>query len=342
MRLASRALLLFNHAVLTADVRFEGWTVEDWGRFLHLWKPRADASVEPTRARGGLIVIHDGSRVRKLLHTHHGRIDAPGPWPASLALLAETHHASWAVGAHVGALDELMERFGAQARRGDDLTAQTLSLVGIARDMLVEGAVESWPRRLKGVPPPTTTMVRRALDSVCADGRAILLGMFENGELWTSFVARRRGHGFDVIAGPDELRASMGLLSGDWRRDYRHLVRVVEDHYAPLSLGCFAEVGTFRALQVDGRPGAWGRAVALRDIVVSPMPAAVRLAVGLDGARFAFESLRVVTSRIDAFGILEPALRSMRKRLGPIAGDKDMENVLGFDVMAALRALLKR
>ncbi len=328
--------------MLTADVRFEGWTAEDWRRFLHLWQPRAHPAEEPNRPRGGLVVIHDGSRIRKMLHTHGGRVTAPGGWPAKLSDLADAQRASWAVAAHTGALDELMERFGAQARRGDDLTVQSLALVGIVRDMLAEGAVDSWPRRLRGVPAPTAAMVRRALDSVCTDGHAILLGMFAEGELWTSFVARRRGNGFDVIAGPDELRPAMGLLSGDWRRDYRHLVRVVEDHYAPLALGCFAEVPTFRALQVDGRPGAWGRAVALRDVVVSPMPAAVRLAVGLDGARFAFESLRLVTSRVDALGIFEPALRSMRKRLGPLAGDKDMEHVLGFDVMAALRALLKR
>jgi hypothetical protein len=328
--------------VLTADVRFEGWTAEDWGRFLHLWQPRVVPANEPARALGGLIVIHDGARIRKMLHTRTGRVKASGAWPAPLAELAETHRASWTVAAHFGALDELMERFGAQARRGDDLTVQALSLLGIARDMLVEGAVDTWPRRLRGVPPPTAAMVRRALDSVCADGRAILLGMFADGDLWTSIALRRRGTGFDVIAGPDELRPAMGLLSGDWRRDYRHLVRVVEDRYAPLAMGCFSEVATFRALQVDGRPGAWGRAVALRDIVVSPMPAAVRLAVGLDGARFAFESFRLVTSRVDAFGLLEPALRRVRKRLGPIAGDKDMEHVLGFDLMAALRALLKR
>jgi hypothetical protein len=328
--------------VLTADVRFEGWTAQDWRRFLHLWQPRAALTPAPDRPTGGLIVIHDGARIRKMLHTTTGRVQSLGPWPVTLAHLAETHGASWAVAAHTGALDELMERFGARARRGDDLTTQALSLLGIARDMLVEGAVDSWPRRLRGVPPPTAAMVRRATDAVCADGHAILLGMFDAGELWTSLVARRRGNGFDVIAGPDELRPAMGLLSGDWRRDYRHLVRVVEDYYAPLSLGCFAEVPTFRGLQTDGRPGAWGRAVALRDVIVSPMPAAVRLAVGLDGARFAFESFRLVTSRLDAFGLLEPALRSLRKRIGPLAGDTDMEQVLGFDLMAAIRALLER
>jgi hypothetical protein len=328
--------------VLTADVRFEGWTADDWERFIHLWKPRAPPEREANRPRGGLLVIFDRSRVRKMLHTGKGRVDPAPSWPVPLSELAAHQHASWALAAHAGALDELMERFGARARRSDDLSTQAISLVSIVREMLSEGAIDSWPRRLRGVPPPTEGMVRRSIDSLCADGRAILLGMFKDGELWTSFVARRRGPGFDVLAGPDELRSAMGLLSGDWRRDYRHLVRAVEERYAPLSFGCFAEVDTFRDLSVDARPGAWGRAVALRDIVLSPMPTAIRLALGFDGARYALESVKGITSRLDLFGFLDPMLRTFRKRLGSAAGDKDVGHVLGFDPMAALRALLRR
>jgi hypothetical protein len=329
-------------SVLTADVRFEGWTAEDWRRFLHLWKPQAVVERDAGRPLGGLFVVHDGARLRKVLHTVSGRVDPREAWPVPLKQLAEAHRASWIIAAHAGALDELMERFGARARRGDDLTTQALSLVGLMREMMAEGAIDSWPRRLRGVPTPTDAMVRRALDSVCSDGHAILLGMFQDGELWTAFVARRRGNAFDVLAGPDELRPAMGLLSGDWRRDYRHLVRVVEEQYAELALGCFAEVETFRALQVDGRAGAWGRAVAVRDLVVSPMPTAIGLAIGVDGVRYAFEGMRVITNRIDPLGLLEPMLRRVRKRLGPVAGEHHVSSVLGFDPMAALRALLKR
>ncbi len=328
--------------MFTPDVRFEGFTAEDWQRFLHLWKPRAPAAREVGLPHGGLFVIHDGARLRKILHTERGRIERARSWPVPLAELAKAHHASWVVSAHEGALDELMDRFGARARRGDDFIAQALALVSIVRDMLAEGAMDSWPRRLRGVPLPTDAMVRKTLDAVCPEGRAILLGMFEMGEVWTAFVARRRGGAFDVLAGPDELRPAMGLLSGDWRRDYLHLARVVEERYAPLGLGCFAEVETFRALQIDPRPGAWGRAVALRDIVVSPMPSAIGLALGVDGAKYAFESLRALTKRVDVLGFLEPALRGMRARLGAAAGDKDVGHVLGFDPIGVLRALLRR
>jgi hypothetical protein len=168
------------------------------------------------------------------------------------------------------------------------------------------------------------------------------LGMFKDGELWTAFIARRRGQGFDVIAGPDEIRPHMGLLSGDWRRDYRHLVRAVEDVYAPLSLGCFSEVDTFRALQVDARPGAWGRAAAVRDVILSPIAAPVGLALGVDGARYAFENLKRVTGRVAPLARLEPMLAQMRARLGSAAGEKDVSHVLGFDPMHVLRQLLRR
>jgi hypothetical protein len=332
--------------VLTPDVRFEGFTAEDWQRFLHLFQPRQPEGRPLSRprpvARGGLFVIHDGQRLRKVLHTVKGRASASGPWPVPLAELAEAHHADWVVAAHTGGLDECMERFGARVRRGDDFLSQALTLVGIVRELLIEGAVEGWPRRLHGVPLPSDAMVRKALDVICPDGHAVVLGTFERGELWTAFVARRRGGAFDLLAGPDGLRPAMGLLSGDWRRDYRHLARAVEEEYAPLGLGCFAEVETFRALEVDPSPGAWGRAVALRDIVISPMTPAVGLALGFDGARYAAHGLRVLTDRLDPFGLLQPALTKARERLRKVTGDKDVSQILGFDPMAILRALLKR
>jgi len=329
--------------VLTPDVRFEGWTTDDWMNLLHLWKPRATAEREPTRPRGGVIAIHDGRRVRKMLHTGKGRLDLPRDrWPIPLPELARLHEASWAMSAHAGALDEVMERFGARSRRGQDLAEQALTLATIAREMIGEGAIDHWPHRLRGIPPPTNAMVRRAMDSVCPPGKAIVLGMFQDGELWTAFIARRRAANFDVIAGPDELRREMGLLAGDWRRDYRHLVRSVEERYAPLAFGCFSEVETFRSLQVDSRPGAWARAMLVRDVILSPIPVAVGLALGADSARYAFEHVRVITNKLDPFGFLDPVLRGVRARLGSAAGDKDVTGTLGFDPMAALRALLKR
>jgi hypothetical protein len=345
--------------VLTQDARFEGFTTEDWVRFVRLWQPRASHDLDATRPRGGVVVVHEDGEVLKLLHTQTGRLDPRAPvrpadggdgsqalalrveHPGALAQLAREHNASWALGMRLGALDEVMERFGAGVRRGDDLTAQALLLVGIARDMIAEGAMTMWPQRLRGLPVPTPQVVRRTLDALCPDGRAITLGLFDGGDLWTAFVARRRGPGFDVIAGPEELRPALGLLSGDWRRDYRHLERAVEGRYAPVGFGCFAELATFRSLQTDGRPGAWSRAVAVRDVVIAPMPAAVGLAVGVDGARYALHGLWSLTGRIAPLAAIGPMLEAARARVASITG-KDVGTLLGFDPLAALRSLLRR
>src|SRR5580692_2627065 len=323
--------------VLTPDVRFEGWTTQDWIRFVRLWQPRATPDREPTRPRGGVFVVHEDGQVLKLLHTKHGRLDpatAAPPveqvearalalrtgQPSALGQLARAHHASWALGVRLGALDEVMERFGARARRGDDLTAQALQLVTIVREMIDEGAIASWPQRLRGLPVPTPHVVRRTLDAICPDGRAMVLGLFDAEGLWVSFVARRRAGAFDVIAGPDELRPALGLLSGDWRRDYRHLARAVEDRYGPLGFGCFAELGTFRSLQTDGRAGAWSRAVAVRDVVIAPMPAAVGVALGLDGVRYAFRGLRLLTGRLPPLAAIGPMIDAARSRVARSTG----------------------
>ncbi len=328
--------------MLTADVRFEGWTTETWTRFLDLWRPRAPPDRELTRPRGGVIAIHEDGNLRKLIHTRLGRLDPRGPWPVSLAELADVHHASWALSARAGALEDVMDRFGARLRRQDDITSQALLAAAIFREMIQEGAIERWPTRLQGVPTPSEAVVRRALDTLCPDGYAMVLGLFRGGELWTAATARRRGQGFDLLAGPEELRPRIGLLSGDWRRDYRHVARAVEEEYAPLAMGCFAEVERFRELQVDAHPGAWGKASLVRDLVLSPMPVGVRLALGADGARFAFEGFRTLVGKSDSLRRLEPLMLRARQRIGAAVGDRDVSQTLGFDPLEVLRVLLRR
>lgn len=330
--------------MLTTDVRFEGWTTESWSRFLSLWKPRAEPEREANRPRGGLFVVHDGARVRKILHSTRGRVSLRDElaYPLNLAELAEQHRVSFAVSIEMGTLEEIMDDFGARLVREDDLLSQSLKLLASVREAMQVGKLELWPRRLAGVPVPTEGMIHRALDGLCANGHVVLLGLFDQGALWTALCLRRRGHELDLIAGPEDLKEAVGLLSGDHRRDYVHLARVCGEIYGPLSFGCFSDVATFRALQVDPEPGAWTRAAVVRDLILSPVPAGVGLALGFDGARLALDNLRIVTERIDRFGLLDGAMRLARKQASKILEEKDVSATLGFDPLAVLRALLRR
>jgi hypothetical protein len=149
----------------------------------------------------------------------------------------------------------------------------------------------------------------------------------------------RGPEGFNLIVGPDEVRADMGLLAGDWRRDYRHLARAVEDRTGPLAFGCFAEAATIRELEVDPSPGAWARAAAVRDVILSPLPMPLAIPLGVDAGRAAFTALRTVAERMDPIGVVAPSLQALRDLT---TGDRDVKSVLGFHPLELLRRLLSR
>jgi hypothetical protein len=182
-------------------------------------------------------------------------------------------------------------------------------------------------------------VVHSTIDSVCPPGKTIVVGLFEAGELWTSIALRRGPLGFDLLLGPDEVRVDMGLLAGDWRRDYRHLFHTIEHRSGPIALGCYAEVATLRKLVVDPTPGSWARAVAVRDVILYPVPAAVGIPLGIDAGRAAFSALRSVAERLDPFGVAVPAMRALLEATG---GEPIITRVIGFNPLELLRRLIAR
>jgi len=332
--------------VLTADVRFEGWSPTDWSRFLSLFRvvpPDGALAANDGEPRGGLVLVYEGGRIRKALHTIGGRVDPHAvAWPRPLDEVAKEQRATWVWAFHCGALEELMERFGARVRRGDDALTQSLVLFGAFRELIDEGAIDSWPRKLRGVPVPTRTVVDRVIDSLVSASRAAVVALYDQGELWTALVLRRSAESparFDVIAGPAQLRREMGLLSGEFRRDYRHLVDAVEAMYAPVSVGLHAEVETFRGLITSAQAGDWAKAVALRDVVVSPVPLGLAIPLGVDATRGAVELAGRLARQIDPIGIVQPLLRAVGNVLPalPPAGGGPR-----FDPLDMLRKLLNR
>ncbi|MGZ3452634.1 MAG: hypothetical protein ACXVEF_23700 [Polyangiales bacterium] len=326
-------------------MRFEGWTPQDWSRFLSIF--RAAPQTEPLaedEPRGGLVIVHDGGRIRKALHTLDGRVDPHTiSWPEDLATIAEERRVRFIWTFHSGALDELMERFGARVHRGDDVLNQALIFAAVFRELIAEGAIRSWPRKLEGVPIPTRPVVDRAIDAVVPAGKALVLALYEDRELWTSIVLRRSTETparFDLIAGPLQLRRETGLVSGEFRRDARHLVAAIEALYAPVAVALHAEVATFRRLITSAQPGDWARAVGLRDVVLSPLPPVLALPLGLDATRGAYDLASRAAKQIDPIGIVQPLLRLVNRalpELPPTGGASP-----GFNPLELLRRALSR
>lgn len=132
---------------------------------------------------------------------------------------------------------------------------------------------------------PAPIRLEDLLDFACPDGRSMVIGIFDRGELWSTMALSRHDGAIVKIVGSAALRDSMGLLSGDWRRDYRHLVQAAEARLGSLASGYFSDLRTLEELRSTSSPGAWARAVAVRDIIISPFPAAIALPLGMDAAR---------------------------------------------------------
>lgn len=331
--------------MLTDDVRFEGFTTEEWCALGRALFPRRndDGTDAP---RGGIVAVADATRLLKLVHTAVGRLSpADVAWPVPLGDLCGRYSTRWGVELRPGALDEAMDRFGLRLGPEQSYLEQLFELWHVLCDLSSEGLLVTWPKPLHQLPRVNAAVAGRVLDTLCPDESTFVFGVFQDGALATCIAARRRGPGFDHIAGPGLLRPEMGLLSGDWRRDYLHLVRAAELCVGPLSLGCFGTTETFERLGRYDKPGAWAAAVAARDVIVSPATAGIAIPLGVDLGRAALGALQKLGGRFRTLGFLDAErwLQPARERLSRFGGgaDDELERLLGAEPLELLARLKK-
>jgi hypothetical protein len=210
--------------VFTPDVSFGGYTSDEWVSLADLLRGGGQKRAQSS-GRSGIVALSAGSRLIKLVHTRRGRIPVAGQvWPTSLPDLADQHRADWALEVDQESLQTLVDRFATGLRPEHDYLRQALDLLSIVRDYAAQGRLRSWPNRMIHWPVPSYQTVHRALDALCPEDKSLVVGVFHEGELHTALAARRRKTGFDRVVGPRVLRPMMGLLSGQWSRDYRHVL----------------------------------------------------------------------------------------------------------------------
>src|SRR5690606_38101829 len=122
----------------------------------------------------------------------------------------------------------------------------------------------------------------------------MVVGIFDAGELWASLAFSRRDGLVDKVVGTAALRPRMGLLSGDFRRDYRFLQQAAQELVGNLALGAYSERGILEKLASSPVPGAWARAVAVRDVIFAPFSPVVAVPLGLDLARAGVSLMRML------------------------------------------------
>ncbi len=334
--------------MISADIRVEGYSARSWGNLLSLFAPgvldrvdaparRSDAAEQPGGSRpvGALLVLlDDEERPVVCLHTHHGRQPLPDPGALSdEPALARRYRARRLFVMRQGALEEVAERLAARVGRGDDYLAQWLAVWQVLRDLSEAGLFRSWPHGGRRIPVPTAGAVQRALDLVLPDGSVFCGVLWEHEEVWTAAVLRRRAGSVDLLAGPDLLARWTGPLGGDWRRDHRVILRAVDREVGPVHLGLFSEAHTVRELLRRGEPGAWARATTVRDVVLSPAPPYVTLALGADAVRGVAAASSRLLGTMQWWEVVSPLLEEVRHRVEEATG---LRAVLGFDPLVQL------
>jgi hypothetical protein len=76
----------------------------------------------------------------------------------------------------------------------------------------------------------------------------------------------------------------------------------------------------------------------VRDVILSPVPPALAIPLGIDAGRAALAAVRSVAVRMDAAGVVAPAVRTLLSW----TTREDVAEVLGFQPLELLRRLLSR
>lgn len=270
--------------MISEDFAFFGFDETTWNRL-------ASLVVGAPPRRGLLVVVVNRAGVAiASFHTERGSIDPSAlPPPGGLEAMCEAAQADACivmrnrVGADVASY--LAEPLDAD----QDFAGRVMRFIQVLHELGNGNWIRVWPNPFPDLLLAAAPAARSATDLLLPDGRNAVLGVFDEGTLWTGAVLRRRNDRFDVLAGPVAMTDWTGPLGGDWKRDHRVLTRAVERELGPVQVGLFMEHKTALRLFRNRSAGDWALAFAARDLMVHPLPAFAAAGLGLDVVRGAAE-----------------------------------------------------
>jgi hypothetical protein len=326
--------------VLSTNLRVTGYDSVTWIRLLSLFEARRPHRSGSVPRHGFLVVVEDERGAPcAAFKSDQGKITLEKyDSRADLGPLCEQHHASVGVALRLGTIEELVERATEHVLQTDDYAAQWLALLRATRELETEGSLYFWPHRDTPLPLPTAQMITRAVDMVLPDERSFAAVLWEESELWTALILRRRGGLIDLVGGPELVLDVAGPLGGDYRRDHRAVSRAISDAIAPVQVGLYAQRRSFERLLRAPEPGSWAKAIALRDVIIDPAPAYVHVAVGADALRATARKTQQIFGGLDVASFLEPAARFAREQIMHVAS---VSGMLGFNPIQVLARRLR-
>jgi hypothetical protein len=332
--------------MISRDMSFGGFSAEQWVRLLSLWTGDDSSSSPDKRPFGSgtvVSILDDEDEVIAAFHTERGPIDATSESNPNVDLsdpraLCEAFLAARAFVLREGVAETLVERAAMHVSMRDSYAGQWVAFLNVARGLALEGKLRTWPGSIAAWRIPSAYSVARGLDALLPDETSLTLVLWRQQSIWTSLTLSKRSGVIDHIVGPETLVQWSGPLGGDYRRDYRPIARAISRNLAPLHIGVFADEAMFRRLLADPTPGAWARAVSVRDVIVYPSPGYVAVAVGADAMRAVAQQSALAIARFDLAGLLAPLASMTQRALGAAP---DLRTRLGLDSLKEIGAWLR-
>lgn len=236
--------------------------------------------------RFALLVLDGGAPVRLVVR---GRgavpLDVVPERPTSHRALAELRRAldvGLVIALETEAMGRLVGEIEAALVPGDDYVAQGLAVLRALRH---RNGKDLWcePRLLDLIPPLAADPLQRTFDLLVPDRTTIVAYCVDEraARLHASLIAYKEG---GALTAATTHRAIEDALDGraiarDLRGQVPAILRLVEDRFAPPSIGVFFERGAFYRIAA-GPPDQLHAELARRSVILEPTPPWLRALVG--------------------------------------------------------------
>ena len=322
--------------MISEDFAFFGFDDTSWDRLVSLFL----GGNGEERPRGVLVVVVDDQRIPVAsFHTGTGSRDpASLPDAANLEALCTATDSGACIVMRDRAMADLEDYLAAPLDPDQDFATRVLRFAHVLRELGNGNWLRIWPNPFPDLLLAAAPAAKPAIELLLPDGHNLVLGVFDEGALWTGAVLRRNGGSFDALAGPGAMAEWTGALGGDWRRDHRVLTRAVERELGPLHIGFFMERSTAQNLLTGRQAGDWAMAFATRDLIVHPRPAYAAAGLGIDVLSGAAQ---VALHALDGMDSEELAIIAQGFWRGLTDG-KGLEGLLGFSPAQTISGALGR
>lgn len=266
--------------MISEDFAFFGFDDISWDRLVSLL-------VGDNEPHGVVVVVVNRAAVPvACFHTERGSIDPSSlPPPGDLEAVCEAAEARAGIIMRARAMGDVESYLAAPLDPDQDFASRVMRFIRVLQELGNGNWLRVWPNPLPNVLLAAAPAAKSATDLLLPEGHSVMLGVFDQGALWTGAVLRRNAGNLDVLAGPLAISEWAGPLGGAWRRDHRVVAEGVERELGPLHLGLFMERPTAERLFRGRQGGDWALAFASRDLIVHPLPAFAAAGLGLDVVR---------------------------------------------------------